>query len=299
MRKKGVIVGVGDSLFSGFNSEYLEGVSSPAPFGNAGQDTVFVYDRWLAADLTDRIGTTDIASPFGWSSLPYRTSNWQYNGPCPLYYVANAIHRFLDLEELRVIMMGTPGTDVVQSPPAGNVTVSWYPGIASNGAYDRFETKHIDEALATGSITANHIYLGAFASLGNNMNNSEVYTTDETSDLQDNLNLLFSNIEGALLAPGDTGRQVVTRVPVSVLAVEPTVSLNRIRTCHAQLSGWKGEAFDGSNLRATAWLDDIPFIAQGDPHFSADNSMVMGQRMFKAWLSAAQSDEGDPTVDIA
>jgi hypothetical protein len=182
MRKKGVIVGVGDSLFSGFNSVYTEGVSDPALFGDDGQDTVFVYDRWLAPSVLDKIGQTDTAAPFGWSSLPYRTSNWTNNGPCPMYYVANAILRFLDLEELRVIMMGTPATDVVQSPPSGNVTVSWYPGIDPNGSYDRFEAKHIDEALATGDITSDHIYLGAFASLGNNMNNASQYVTDETGD---------------------------------------------------------------------------------------------------------------------
>jgi len=296
MRKKGVIVGVGDSLFCGVNSVYTEGESSSAPFGNDGQDTVFVYDRWLAELPTDKIGTTDAAAPFGWSSLPYRTSNWTNDGPCPMYYVANAIHRFLDLDELRVIMMGTPSTDVVQSPPSGNVTVSWYPGIDPNGSYDRFETKYINEALATGNITSSHVYLGAFASLGNNMNNAAVYTTDETGDLQENLNVLFSSIEGALLAPGDTGRQVVTRIPASVRAIVPTVSLDRIRTCHAELSSWKGEAFDGSNLRATAWLGNVPFIGEDNPHFTAENTMVMGQRMFKAWLSAAQSAESDPNM---
>jgi hypothetical protein len=293
---KGVIVMVGDSLCAGFNS--AADVGSAGPFGENGSDKVFVYNRWLSSDLLDRAGLASNNAPFGWSSLPYSTSNWQFDGPVPAYFLANAITRFMGLEELRVIMMGVPATDLVQSPPNNNSTVSWYPGIASNGAYDRFETYFIDEALATGDLTNDHLYLGAFASLGNNQTNSSAYPVDETDDFQPNLNTLFDAIEDALLAPTDTGRRIVTKVPLSALEVEPNVELDRVRQIYKELNAWKAEALGGTTFRATADLNDIAFLGPGNPHYSATSTLVMGQRLFKAWLSSAQSTMTEPNIVV-
>ena len=293
-KTKGVIVMVGDSLSTGFNS--VADAGDTPLFGELGDPNVLIWDRWLDSSVTEKLGLSSTNAPFGWSRIPYSTSNYTNNGPLPVYFLANALKRALDLEELRVIMMGVPSTDVVQTPLNGNYGTTWYPGLDPNGLFERLSTYYIDEALASGAITTDHKYLGTFASLGANMTNSDPYTVDQTDDLQGNLNALFDAIEGAMLGVSDTSRRVVTRIPLSVRDVVETVELDRLRTVYRELNAWLSESSGGTTYRATALLDDIPFLGANDPHFSAANTLIMGQRLFKAWQSAGQREVLPPVA---
>lgn len=293
--KKGVIVWVGDSLSTGFNSE--AGTSS-GPFGPLNLDEVRIYDRWLDLNVNQRIGLSSDTTVYGWSPLRYDDSNWQRHGPIPAYYVAGAIVRFLNLDELRVIGMGVPATDVTQSPPQGNNQISWYPGIAADGLYDRFRDTYITPAKATSEVTSDHLYLGTFASLGNNMNNADVYTVDSTLDLKENLELLFSSIESELILPGTTSSQVVTQISSSLDQIGQYVDIPRLNNCYDQLELWKNESVGGPNYRATADLTDISY-RPNDPHYSAESTLEMGKRLFQAWLSSTPAGSAFPTVDLS
>jgi len=292
MGVKGVLAVVGDSLQAGFN-----GPASQTPlFGADGDNKVYIYNRYTfdagvgneSQTVGVRAGTSDTGHTPGWDSIRYADSNWQNTGPVPIYYTANAIRRYLGLEELRVIFMAIPATDVTQTPPSGNNSVSWYPGL-SNGVMGRYQTKYIDEALATDEVTTGHIYLGCIASLGNNLNNSSVYTTDESVNLSSNLSSVFSAVEGSVTSSG-SGRQIVTRLSYSVAEETTGVSEARIAACHDQLGSWKQ-----TSRRATARMDGIPWNS-GDPHFSDTSAMLLGAKMFKAWISAQTRTETFSTV---
>jgi hypothetical protein len=295
MGVKAVLAVIGDSLQAGYN-----GPATQTPlFGANGDSRTYIYNRYTfdagvgneADTVAVRTGTSDTGHTPGWDSIRYADSNWQNTGPLPVYYTANAIRRYLGLEELRVIFMAIPATDVTQTPPNGNNSISWYPGL-SNGIMGRYQTKYIDEALATPEVTSQHIYLGCIASLGNNLNNSTVYTTDESGSLSSNLSSVFSAVEGSLLASGG-GRQVVTRLSYSVIAEEPNVSQSRLETSQAQVASWKQTA-----NRASARLDGIPWNSS-DPHFSDSSAMLLGTKMFKAWISAQTRTETFNTVDVS
>lgn len=292
MGVKAVLAVVGDSLQAGYNGP----ATQTPPFGANGDNRVFIYNRYTfdagvgneAQTVDVRTGLSDTGHTPGWDSLRYADSNWQNNGPLPVYYTASAIRRYLGLEELRVICMAIPATDVTQTPPGGNNTISWYPGL-SGGIMGRYQSKYLTEALATDEVTTDHIYLGCLASLGNNLNNSTVYTTDESGNLSSNLASVFSAVEGSVLASGG-GRQVATRIPRSVIQEAPTTSESRVETCQAQTDQWKQ-----TSGRATAWMEGIPWNS-GDPHFSDSSAMLLGTKMFKAWRSAQTRTETFNTV---
>lgn len=287
MGRKGVVAGFGDSLWLGFNST----ASQEAPLGENGYDNVSVYNRYTSANALVRLGVSDDFTP-GWDPLTYSGSNWQQDGPCPMYWIANAMARYLGLEELRVIMMGASATDIVQSPPGANPNASWYSGL-SGGLYDKFADKYAAEALATPEITTDHEFLGFFTSLGNNLNNPSVYPTDETTTLASNLTTTIAAAELLFVASGHS-RQVVSGVPIDVRDNE-LFSLDRMLESRRQMDTWKAASSE-TLPRAYSSTDGLESTTDpDDPHLTDIGTMGMGKRMFHAWRSAGQNF---PNIDV-
>lgn len=283
MVRKGTIAVVGDSLHTGFNS----GPALQTPlFGEDGEEGVFVYNRSIASNLFVRLGLSDEGHTPGWVPLTYSDTNWQYDGNLALYYLCNAIKRYLGLTEIRVILAAVPGTDLFQTPPEGNPQTTWYPNI-SGGWLDTFESKFVDEALATPEMDNTFEFLGTFASVGNNAASLEAYPkNDETDQHADNLGALFTEIESFFLASGGA-RRVVTRFPAHALLL-PGVGSNydpiRVRTLRRECRKFVDSSVSTAPA-AFANLDDVEFNPS-DPHFTESGYNEMGRRQFMAWRSA-------------
>jgi len=288
---KGVLVLVGDSLSVGYNSV----ATSTPPFGPFGRPGVLVYDRWLSNSVSEKLGILPGASQFGWSPLPYASSNYQSHGPSPAYFLANAIHRFLDLDELRVITMGVPQSDVVQFPTNNNYGATWAPLDVAPGIFERFSRYHIGEAMATGDLSGS-VYLGTFASLGNNMTNTATWPEDQTNQLAANLDSLFDSVERAILPAGQTSRRIVTRVPLEVLNIINTVEFDRIRSVYRQLTRWRISGPTDPRYRQIADLSNIPFLGVGNAHYNDTGTMRLGNQLYKAWLSSPFTSSQGPFI---
>ena len=281
MGVKGVVAVLGDSLQAGFNGPSTQ----PPLFGESGDSRVYVYNRYtydagpdnVTETVNVRAGLSDAGFFPGWGPLELLGLKLAEHRSGTVLLHGQRHSALLGARRASRGADGHSGHRCSPEPPGrgGLIVVRR----ALWGLLERYVSKYWEEALGTPELTSEHVYLGCFASLGNNLNNAGVFLTDESGALASNLNAVLSAVEGAAVASGG-GRQIVSRLPLSVIDEAPTVSEQRVETCHEQLASWKQ-----TSGRATARMDGIPWNSN-DPHFSDSSAMQLGRKLFSAWRSA-------------